>query len=343
MSKKESKLGYYFRVFGGASLGKLGNRISAAHTRSGKSRVIIFFDMINSLIRYGAGYNDYVIFEFWDLNHKQRDTFLTRLRSKKLISQLNDPKFSYIFDDKNTFNKVFKDYIGREFIDVEVASKEEIIQYFNSREKIFGKMKNLSCGIGCELIKTEDYKNGEEFYKYVQEKGFATIEDVIENHPDINKLYPFSANTVRTITIVDAKGEAHCIYMVFKMGNNYRVVDNFGLHGPVDMETGEFLFPAHSGDTTAGQHFTEHPYSHIPLIGYKVPLIKETVELAKKAALVVPEMRYIGWDIAITPNGPAIIEGNNYNAHDFWQLPGQTPGGIGILPVLNELVPEFKY
>ena len=54
-------------------------------------------------------------------------------------------------------------------------------------------------------------------------------------------------------------------------------------------------------------------------------------------------MRYVGWDVAITPNGPAIIEGNNYCAHDFWQLPGQTPGGIGIIPVLKKIVPSYQY
>ena len=126
------------------------------------------------------------------------------------------------------------------------------------------------------------------------------------------------------------------------MENNNRMVDNFGLHGPEDMETGEFLFPAHSGDTTAGKHFTKHPYSKVPLIGYKIPYVKEAVEMAKKAALVVPQTRYVGWDIAFTAKGPVIVEGNNYNAHDFWQLPGQTPGGIGIMPKLKELVPEFK-
>ncbi|MEI3503156.1 MAG: sugar-transfer associated ATP-grasp domain-containing protein [Anaerovoracaceae bacterium] len=68
------------------------------------------------------------------------------------------------------------------------------------------------------------------------------------------------------------------------MGKNGRVVDNYGLHGPVDLETGEFLFPAHSGDTTEDQHYTEHPYSHVQLVGMKVPMVKEVVECAKKAA-----------------------------------------------------------
>ena len=41
-------------------------------------------------------------------------------------------------------------------------------------------MKDLTCGIGAEKLITEDFKDGEEFYNYVKEKGFATLEDVIE-------------------------------------------------------------------------------------------------------------------------------------------------------------------
>ena len=83
----ENKLQYYIRVFKNASFEKLGKVVNNAHDRSGKNKAAILLDMINCLIRYGAGYNDYVIFEFWNLNHKQRDTFMTRMRSKKFIME----------------------------------------------------------------------------------------------------------------------------------------------------------------------------------------------------------------------------------------------------------------
>lgn len=339
----ESKLQYYMRVLKGASFDKFKTVVNNAHERSGKNKLAIVLDMINCTLRYGAGYNDYVIFEFWNLNHKQRDTYLTRMRSKKFIMFMNDHDYADVFDNKNEFNEKFKDFIGRECLDMETATDEEVKNFYNTREKTFAKMKDLSCGLGCELLKKEDFADADAFLAYAKEKGFATIEDVIENHPDIAKIYPFSVNTMRMITLVDAEGKGHCIYAVFKMGINGRVVDNYGLHGPVDIETGEFLYPAHSGDTTAGKHYTEHPYSNTPLIGYKVPFMKEAVEMIERAAEVVPQMRYVGWDVAITPNGPAIIEGNNYCAHDFWQLPGQTPGGIGIIPTLEKVIPEFKF
>ncbi len=340
---ENSKFQYYLRVFRQASFGKFFKVVNTAHERSGKSRAYCLFDILRCMKRYQAGYNDYVIFEWWDMTHEQRNTYMTRFRSKNFIMFMNDHSYSHYFDNKNEFNEKFKDFVGREFLDLETATDQEIIDFFESREKTFAKMKDLSCGIGCEKLEKKDFKDGQEFCDYLKEKGFATIEDVVENHPDIAAIYPYSTNCFRVITLVDADGVPHAIYAVFKMGINGRVVDNYGLHGPIDLETGEFLYPAHSGDTTADISYTEHPYSHTPLIGMVLPYWKEVIKMAEDAALVIPQMRYVGWDIAVTPTGPAIIEGNNYCAHDFWQLPGQTPGGIGIMPTIEKIIPEFKY
>lgn len=340
---EESKLSYRLRVFKNASLSRFFNVVNTAHERSGKSKAACFFDIIHCMRKFDAGYHDYIIFQFYNLNEEQRDTYLTRFRSKKLISQYNDESYAHLFDNKNEFNKLFKKYIGREFVDVATASKEEIIDYFNSHDKIFAKMLDLTCGDGAEKLNTADFKSGEEFYEYVLDKGFGTLEDVIENHPDLAAVYPHAANCMRMITLIGDDGKPHLIYCVQKFGNADRIVDNYGVHGPVDLETGEFLYKSHPGETTSDKLFEFHPYTGVRLVGFKTPYFKEAKEMILEAAMVVPQLRYVGWDVAITPTGPAIIEGNNYCAHDFWQLPGQTPGGIGIIPELMKIVPSFKY
>ena len=91
-----------------------------------------------------------------------------------------------------------------------------------------------------------------------------------------------------------------------------------------------------------GVIYETHPMTGIQLEGFQVPMFFEACELAKKASKVVPQVRYVGWDIAITPDGPALVEGNNYCAHDFWQLPAQTPEKTGILPVFEAIEPDLK-
>ena len=110
---------YIFRVLRGASFQKLFIVIDRIHEKSGQSKLYTLFDIINCAIRYGAGYYDYLIFAFWAMNHRQRNTYLTRMRNKRLNTLLHDENYTYIFDKKQEFDKNFSDYIGRDFRAVE--------------------------------------------------------------------------------------------------------------------------------------------------------------------------------------------------------------------------------
>ncbi len=337
------KLSYIKNVIKGASLEKFNYVVGEAARRSGKSKLYCFFDIIHCMIRHKAGYYDYIIFEFWNRTEAQRKTYLTRFRNKKFILHMNDPEYSHIFDNKNEFNIRFADYIRRDYVDLATASEDEIRAFFDRNEHFFMKPASLASGEGCEGHEKSEYASFEEFLAYIRAKDFDLVEERLRNHPDIAKVYDGCLNCMRAITVVDSWGKAHCIYCVAKFGRNGRQVDSYGVHGPIDLETGRFLYPAHSGDTTTDEVWTEHPNSHIPLVGFQIPMHKEAIELVERAALEVPQIRYIGWDVAVTDKGPVIIEGNNYSAHDFWQLPCQTPDGIGIIPTLEKLVPEMKF
>ena len=333
---------YIFRVLAHASFDKMKGAIDAVHEKTGKNKLLIFLDMVQCTLRYGAGYYDYQVFAFYNLTPKQRSTYVTRLVSKKLNEFLNDPKYSSIFENKDEFYTTFHDYLGRGFIELEKASKAEVEEFVKSREWLFGKLKDKECGIGCERIHVPDYPDFDSLYRYFKEKGFCTIEDLIIQHPALQKLYSNAVNSMRIITILDNWGKPHVVYIVQKMGLNGSIVDNNCLFARVDPETGKIAYPAHSGDTTKGIIYYEHPETHVPLVGYEIPYVKEAVKMCLKASLVVPQVRYIGWDVAVTEKGPVIIEGNTFNAHDFWQLPPHTPDGIGMLPVIKKLVPDFK-
>lgn len=335
--------GYIFKVLAHASFGKMKNVIKAVHKKSGKNSISIFFDMLWCAKRYGAGYYDYQIFAFYTLNKEQRKTFVTRLISKKFNTYMNDPEYDHLFNNKDEFNVLFKDYIGRGFLELEKATKDEVKDFVSTREYIFCKMKDLECGHGCERLKISDFADFEALYDYLTDKKFCTIEDNIVQHPALSKLYSNAVNSLRIITIIDDNNVPHCVYLVQKMGCGGSIIDNNCLFSPVDPETGVIKYPAHSGDTTKGIVYNEHPDTKIHIQGYQLPFIKEAVDMCLKAAMVVPQVRYVGWDVALTENGPVIIEGNNYCAHDFWQLPPHTPNKIGMLPTITKLVPSFRY
>lgn len=335
--------GYIRRVLRQASFEKMQGAIDAVHERTGKNRAAVFCDMVWCALRYGAGYYDYLAFNFYNLNATQRATFVTRIISKKLNEFMNQDEYAHLFDNKDEFYTLFKDYIGRDVLIMPQSTKEQVREFVSARDTLFCKLQDKSCGIGCERLKVSDFENFDALYDYLLEKGFCTLEDNIVQHPALSKLYPNAVNSMRIITMLDADNVPHCLYVVQKMGLDGSIIDNNCLFTPVDIETGKIKYPAHSGDTPKGIIYTEHPNTHVPLVGYEIPYVKEAVEMCLKAALVVPQIRYVGWDVATTPTGPAIIEGNTYNAHDFWQLPPHTPDKTGMLPIIKKYIPEFKY
>ncbi|MCD7770353.1 MAG: carboxylate--amine ligase [Oscillospiraceae bacterium] len=333
---------YRLRVLTGMRFKKFTEVLDRAHEKSGRSRIWLTKDMLHCARKFGSGYYDYVTFGFWDLTDEQRATYVTRFVSKDLVTLLNDPDYAEIFNDKVKFYNTFRDFIKREFIDYRTASKEEVLAFAERHPVMFAKPAHGSCGHDCHKVYMKDYADLEEFYRRMGEEDAWLLEEVLEQHPRQAEVYPHAMNCLRLITLLDSGGEPHVIFATQKFGLNGRVVDNYGFGCRVDLETGRICSPGVSGDGSLGIVYDEHPLTHVKLVGREVPMFFEACEMVKKAALVVPRMRYIGWDVGITPDGPAIVEGNHYTAHDFWQLPAQTPEKTGMLPVFRQLVPEYK-
>ena len=76
---RENKFQYYLRVFKGASFDRFFKAVDKAHDKSGKSKLSCMIDILYSMKRFGAGYNDYCDFEFWTLSKKQRDEVILYL------------------------------------------------------------------------------------------------------------------------------------------------------------------------------------------------------------------------------------------------------------------------
>ena len=82
------------------------------------------------------------------------------------------------------------------------------------------------------------------------------------------------------------------------------------------------------------------------IVGFKVPKYKEAVKLALKASKVVKEIRYVGWDVAITNDGPCIIEGNEFPSYGLIQnylLDKDNPGHLKqIKDVIGDEIKNIK-
>ncbi len=339
------QLRYIGHVLSGIRLSRLKSVLDEVHEKSGQSRVYTFFDMLHCAIRYGAAYHDYLIFAFYDMDAKHRDTYVTRLRNKKILSLLNDPQYEYLFTKKNEFDRRFRAYLGRDFRDVADLTYDDFAEFMAGKRRIFAKPNVGESGSGIERLEAQSFAGLRQMYDYVKDpaRGFGVIEEELIQHPALSKIYPCSINTYRIVTLV-AEGVAHCVYAAARFGNNGKFVDNAekgngGVYCPIDQEREVICGVAHASDLT---NYDRHPYTGVLLLGYPLPFVQEAVALVKRAAMEVPQIGFVGWDVAITPDGPVLVEGNVYPGHDFWQLPEHTPDRIGLWPYYKKLLPQLS-
>ena len=309
-------------------------KIDSIHKKTGKSKIYLLYDMQKCARKYGAGYMDYDLFEMYNLNKEQRDTYITRGRNNEIVRKYNNKEYFHIFENKDEFNTLFKDYIKRDWIKVKDTPKEKVIAFMEKHNEFMAKPIDGGCGHGIEKINTANYKSLDEVYdKLTEGNNNFELEEVIKQHSEVSKIYPDAINTVRVVTILK-DNVPHVICAYFRIGNG-KYVDNFnsgGMVAPVNELTGEVVDRAIDKKKNL---YENHPQTGAKIKGFKFPDWDKAISMCKEASKVVPQMGYIGWDVCFTPNGPIFVEGNEFPGHDIYQLPEHTPNKIGMTPKFN--------
>ena len=274
--------------------------------KSNKCSLLVFFDIIYCGFKYGAGYYDYQEFEFYNLNRLQRSTYLTRSKNEEIIRKYNDKSKFPLFESKVLFNKTFKEFINREWMLLD-NNKAEFVDFFKKHKELIVKPIDLSGGEGIEKIIFVNEKDSLKKYDELIKNKQLLIEEVIKQNNNLDKLYDKSVNTLRMYTFYK-DGEVHFLEAILKIGNG-GVIDNFssgGMYAYVN-DKGKVFTPAID---RADNIFYEHPITKEKIVGFEVPLFNEAVETVKECACVIPEVQYVGWDVAITNDKIELVEGN---------------------------------
>lgn len=296
--------------------------------KSDKSFVSIFADMIHCGMKFQAGYYDYQEFEFYKLTEEQRATYLTRGKNNAIIKKYNNKDFMYIFDDKFEFNKRFDSFLNRDWLDMDKTSQKQFEDFVARHPKIIAKPADGVGGVGVEKYDASDYKDIGKLYNEIKEKKQNLVEAFIVQHKDMNVLYPNSVNTMRMFTFCK-DGKGYFLQAILKIGNG-GVVDNFSSGGMYTFTDDNGVVTVPAIDKNDILH-TKHPITGTEIVGFKVPMFSEAVALVRRAAEVIPEIGYVGWDVGISENGPVIIEGNSYPGV-FQKRASLSEDKTGIIP-----------
>src|SRR5581483_3190558 len=146
------------------------------------------------------------------------------------------------------------------------------------------------------------------------------VQEQLHNHPSIVELTGSSTlQTVRIATLIDADGGAKCLYAEWKVVVGDSVTDNFvegrtgNLTANVALSNGAVgAAQAPAPDGIGFRRIPLHPSTGGSIEGFQLPNWPSVVELVLRAAEHFKPLRTIGWDIALTPSGPVIVEGNRW-------------------------------
>ena len=290
----------------------------------------LFINFLYVFKPFGYTYADYFRFELYRRTLAEANQFIT-WNYRSLIFQIcNNPEYNNFFNDKVLFNKTFNEFINRDWLYTGTCSLQEFKEFIKKHPVFFAKPCNSMKGKGACIL--EFNNNAEQLYLECQ-KNNMIIEEIQVNFSTIKEFNKSSLNTVRVYTLLAADNEPIIISTAIRFGRKGSVVDNVGSGGIValiDIDTGKIIS---SGRDRKHILYEKHPDSLKILKGFQIPKWEEVIKITKKTARLVPQIRLVGWDIAIKADLTIeLIEGNH--DPDFHVI--QEPDQIGKKHLLEE-------
>lgn len=201
----------------------------------------------------------------------------------------------------------------------------------NGNDAFFCKEKRGTCSFGAFLVEAADSTGlslrgvGHVSYEDVMEKSVGTrpylLQRLQRNHSFFDS-YTTNLATIRVCILNGSKG-VQIPFCILKLPSSKNIADSFWRPGNLacnlDVVTGRIM-DVRSKDPLGTTSHAVHPETGANIIGEYLPMWGQVLNLARNCALIFKPIRYQSMDIAITPEGPVLIEINTGGGFDLPQL-----------------------
>lgn len=304
------------------------------HKQRGGFTAVYLADALYCGYCHQASPENYFVLRFYELDERQRKTYLTSGRSAaadRKLNRLMTEKSNRILAHKHLFYQYFSDFVRRDSLYVPEASRTEFEDFIYKYKTVVIKPDRGLMGQGIEKLQTADIGNSKELFERCQKQKLL-VEQKICQHEKLEQISP-CINSIRINMARDREGKIQFIGACLKCGAKEAVADNFhsgGIAYPLNLKNGIVIGPGRNNKEVRDYEY--HPVSSFYMPGFEVPCWDEVIAYAFQAMEYMPEIGYIGWDIAVTPQGPELIEGNcHWPGGNIIQL-----DGIGKYPLIKK-------
>jgi hypothetical protein len=187
-----------------------------------RSAVRIFFDILWCSIRYEAAFQDYQDWDVFRLSRRERATLMTHPKSDHIAARYDAPSHRHLFADKVEFNRLFADYLGREWVDLRETDAAALSAFIRRHPTLILKPVDGLGGHGVEKVEASTIGDLDAFLARALETRQFLLEECLTQHPELARLNPSSVNTLRLITF-RKDGEVHLLASALKIGNGFAI------------------------------------------------------------------------------------------------------------------------
>jgi len=147
------------------------------------------------------------------------------------------------------------------------------------------------------------------------EESGLVVQERLRNHGDIAELCGEALSTCRIVTLLNEQDEPEVVEFFWRIAARPdSVVDNYHAGGVCwmvsDFNLGTIDYGIGPETPSTQKALRTHPITGKNMVGFRHPLWTQARDLALAGHRKLPDLVAIGWDIATTPTGPAMIEIN---------------------------------
>ena len=294
-----------------------------------------------AMIQYHWDPDEVFMYDYCHLSPSERKEFVPEYEKNIFCDKVNDYDDSKVFDSKWESYNVFKEYYKRDCCCLTQESLRkrniDLDDFLNNHLDFIIKPDSNASGRGIKIVHSHSLTESKELIKdlVMGRPGRYVLEELIKQSPLMGHFHPLSVNSLRIRSFrFDDRVEILPSNMRIGKGSSY--VDNTGQGGiSAAIDDNGFIFTACD---ESGNIYDTHPDSKEQIVGIRVPFWEEAKRLVEILAGIIPSVRYVGWDLALTDNGWVMIEGNDKGMFVGIQKPRQK----GFRPEMNKILSELN-
>ena len=269
---------------------------------------------------------EYFEYRFYKISQAQRKKYLLIYHQRVMYRLVNQKGATR---SKVDFAQRFPVQYGRELLDLRTCDFAAFEAFFQKHQKIIIKPDNASYGRDISVFEFTDALQAAQIYaRYAQKEFFC--EEFIRQHRVLQALNSHAVNTVRVLVLQDGD-ETKIIGAALRSGSGDNVVDNLkhgGIGANVNVETGVVDTV---GKDYAGVTYERHPNTGVAFRGLQIPFWQEAMDMIREMHPQLKECAVLGWDVAVTEQGPLIVEINNAPGPMIHQYIDRIPRGEELI------------